>query len=178
MLWLWFRLAAAVPIPPLTWELPYAVGAALKRKTKNKQTNQKKAKKKKNRLPVLQMVKKCFTSFKFLIKSRSWEVLGRERGPGSESFQKERRGGLWQASFTLLVDFHEQTLSSWSLPWKAHPASGDRKVRGPGQWGLTLPQPWAASRGSASSPLPSPIFFLPLFLLLLPFSTQELLAKN
>ena len=42
-----FRLAAAVPIPPLAWELPYAVGAALKRKTKNKQTNKKKSKKKK-----------------------------------------------------------------------------------------------------------------------------------
>ena len=29
LLWLWHRLAAAAPIPPLAWELPYAVGAAL-----------------------------------------------------------------------------------------------------------------------------------------------------
>ena len=34
MLWLWCRLAAAAPIGPLTWELPYAVGTALKRKKK------------------------------------------------------------------------------------------------------------------------------------------------
>ena len=30
--WLWCRLADAAPIPPLTQELPYAAGAALKRK--------------------------------------------------------------------------------------------------------------------------------------------------
>ena len=28
-LWLWHRLAAAAPIHPLAWELPYAAGAAL-----------------------------------------------------------------------------------------------------------------------------------------------------
>ena len=32
LLWLWFRLAAAAPIRPLAWELPYAAGVALKRK--------------------------------------------------------------------------------------------------------------------------------------------------
>ena len=32
LLWLWCRLAAAAPIRPLAWELPYAVGAALKKK--------------------------------------------------------------------------------------------------------------------------------------------------
>ena len=31
LLWLWWRLAAAVPIQPLAWELPYAVGVALKK---------------------------------------------------------------------------------------------------------------------------------------------------
>ena len=31
LLWLWRRLAAIVPIPPLAWELPYAVGVALKK---------------------------------------------------------------------------------------------------------------------------------------------------
>ena len=30
-LWLWCRLAATAPIPPLAWEFPYAAGAALKR---------------------------------------------------------------------------------------------------------------------------------------------------
>ena len=31
LLWLWHRLAALAPIPPLAWESPYAVGAALKK---------------------------------------------------------------------------------------------------------------------------------------------------
>ena len=31
-LWLWYRPAAVAPIPPLSWGLPYAAGAALKRK--------------------------------------------------------------------------------------------------------------------------------------------------
>ena len=30
MLWLWCRLAAAAPIRPLSWELPYAAGVAVK----------------------------------------------------------------------------------------------------------------------------------------------------
>ena len=34
-LWLWCRLAAAALIPPLTWEPPYALGAALKRQKDN-----------------------------------------------------------------------------------------------------------------------------------------------
>ena len=34
LLWLWCRLADAAPIQPLTWELPHAVGAALKKKKK------------------------------------------------------------------------------------------------------------------------------------------------
>ena len=35
-LWLWRRPAAKAPIPPLTWELPYAAGAAPKRTKKTK----------------------------------------------------------------------------------------------------------------------------------------------
>ena len=31
LLWLWPRSAAAAPIRPLAWELPYAAGVALKR---------------------------------------------------------------------------------------------------------------------------------------------------
>ena len=33
---LWHRLAAAAPIRPLSWELPYATGTALKKKKKKK----------------------------------------------------------------------------------------------------------------------------------------------
>ena len=32
LLWLWCRLAAVALIQPLAWELPYAMGAALKNK--------------------------------------------------------------------------------------------------------------------------------------------------
>ena len=31
LLWLWWRLAAIAPIPPLAWEPPYAVGVALEK---------------------------------------------------------------------------------------------------------------------------------------------------
>ena len=34
LLWLWHRPTAAAPIQPVAWELPYAVGMALKSKTK------------------------------------------------------------------------------------------------------------------------------------------------
>ena len=44
-LWLWHRLAATPPIGPLAWELPYAVGAALKEKKKKKKGKRKKKKK-------------------------------------------------------------------------------------------------------------------------------------
>ena len=36
LLWLWHRLVATAPIRPLAWEPPYAVGAALKRKKRQK----------------------------------------------------------------------------------------------------------------------------------------------
>ena len=38
LLWLWRRLAAATPTGPLVWELPYAVGAALKRQKEKKKS--------------------------------------------------------------------------------------------------------------------------------------------
>ena len=38
LLWLWCRPAATAPIRPLAWEPPYAVGAALEKKTKKKLT--------------------------------------------------------------------------------------------------------------------------------------------
>ena len=42
LLWLWCRPAAAAPIRPLVWKLPYNVGVALKRKNnlKNKTINE------------------------------------------------------------------------------------------------------------------------------------------
>ena len=36
LLWLWHRPAAAAPIQPLAWELPYATHAALKSKKRKK----------------------------------------------------------------------------------------------------------------------------------------------
>ena len=39
LLGLWCRLAAASLIQPLAWEIPYAVGAALKKKKKRKRKN-------------------------------------------------------------------------------------------------------------------------------------------
>ena len=36
LLWLWYRPAAVAPIPPLAWELPQAMGVALKRPKKKK----------------------------------------------------------------------------------------------------------------------------------------------
>ena len=36
LLWLWHKPAATALIRPLTWELPYAVGVALKRQKKKK----------------------------------------------------------------------------------------------------------------------------------------------
>ena len=37
LLWLWYRPAATAPVQPLAWELPYAVGTALKRQRKWKE---------------------------------------------------------------------------------------------------------------------------------------------
>ena len=40
LLWLWRRLAATVPIPPLAWEPPYATGVALKKREREEQGDQ------------------------------------------------------------------------------------------------------------------------------------------
>ena len=45
LLWLWCRPAAVAPIRPLAWELPYAMGAALKSKKTKKKKKKKKEKK-------------------------------------------------------------------------------------------------------------------------------------
>ena len=49
LLWLWHRLAAASPIQPLAWELPYATGAAVKGKGEKKRKEEKRQEKKKER---------------------------------------------------------------------------------------------------------------------------------
>ena len=41
LLWLWWRPAAAAPIPPLAWEPPYVDGVALKRQTNNNNNKRK-----------------------------------------------------------------------------------------------------------------------------------------
>ena len=41
LLWLWHRPAAAAPIRPLAWKLPYAAGAALKKEKKRKKHEEK-----------------------------------------------------------------------------------------------------------------------------------------
>ena len=40
LLWLWCRPAAAALIQPVAWELPYAMGAALKKKKSKQKTDQ------------------------------------------------------------------------------------------------------------------------------------------
>ena len=42
LLWLWRRLGATAPIPPLAWEPPFAAGAALKRQKQTNKTNKQK----------------------------------------------------------------------------------------------------------------------------------------
>ena len=39
LLWLWHRPVTTAPITPLAWELPYAMGMALKSKTKQNKQN-------------------------------------------------------------------------------------------------------------------------------------------
>ena len=40
LLWLWCRPSATVPIRPLAWEIPYAMGAALKKRQKREKKKQ------------------------------------------------------------------------------------------------------------------------------------------
>ena len=51
LLWLWRRPAAAAQIRPLTWEPPYAVGAALE-KIKKKKKKKKREREKEGKDPV------------------------------------------------------------------------------------------------------------------------------
>ena len=51
LLWLWYRLAATAPTWLLAWELPYAIGVALKRQKEKRK--EKKGKKKKRSLQTI-----------------------------------------------------------------------------------------------------------------------------
>ena len=64
LLWLWGRLAAAVLIQPLSWELPHAMGEALKQQ---KQTNNQKKKKVRTRLTYLSILSRENEVIKLLL---------------------------------------------------------------------------------------------------------------
>ena len=49
LLWLWLGLAATATIQPLAWELPYAMGTALKRQQQQQQQKKERKKKKKGK---------------------------------------------------------------------------------------------------------------------------------
>ena len=80
LLWVWYRMAATDLIWPLAWELPYAMGVALKRKekTKTKTKNQITAMKDK-RVNKFIIMKKLFQIYK-KIGSYSIKVNG-AKGP-------------------------------------------------------------------------------------------------
>ena len=70
LLWLWCRPTAAAPIQPLAWELPYAIGAALKRKKnlkiKNKEFSKRNALEKASNLLKIEKQNREFTSCSIL----------------------------------------------------------------------------------------------------------------
>ena len=55
LLWLWGRQAAAAPIGPFTWELPYDAGAGLKRQKKKKKKKKRKEGREEERMKENQM---------------------------------------------------------------------------------------------------------------------------
>ena len=70
LLWLWHRPAAAAPILPLAWELPYAVGGAPKSE-KKKQKQKQKTKNKRQKIYLIQASIKfmCMYVFNFHFES-------------------------------------------------------------------------------------------------------------
>ena len=93
LLWLWRRLAAVVPIWPLTWELPYAVGATLKSRSKKK-------KKKKQRGTHLVLLWSTGTSPRTLLpgcncKWTSKRTTARQVGAGTPTSYATSRSARW-----------------------------------------------------------------------------------
>ena len=87
LLWLWCRLAAAALIRPLAWELPYALGVALKRKNKKPKTKNNQNKTKNQNMDLLMRLKfygYSLTRFKTYSRGRSQGLRSRwlikERG--------------------------------------------------------------------------------------------------
>ena len=56
-LWLWCRPAAAGPIQPLAWELPYSASLALKSKKEKRKDKKRKKKEKKRREKKIMKIK-------------------------------------------------------------------------------------------------------------------------
>ena len=63
LLWLWCRLTAAALIQPLVWELPYALGVAIKKKKKKKKEKKKKIVHKMQILIEISVYFDCFPHF-------------------------------------------------------------------------------------------------------------------
>ena len=84
--WLWHRPAAVTPIGPLAWEIPYALGAALK--------GQKKKKKKKIQVHHLEFLffTNCRTQFSQIFATLRWPSL---QFPIMCSFPSETRSTLF-----------------------------------------------------------------------------------
>jgi len=59
LLWLWPRPAAADPVGPLVWEVPYAAHAALKRQTDRQTDRQKERKKERKKIETLHDMFRC-----------------------------------------------------------------------------------------------------------------------
>ena len=75
LLWLWGRLAAAAPILPLAWELPYAIGRKKERKKEGKKERKKEKERQKRKKENLFLTFTCYTislNFSFLTS----EILG------------------------------------------------------------------------------------------------------
>ena len=107
--WLWCRLAAVAPIRPLAWESPYAIGTALKSKTKKKKW--------KPRTEQIEHVK-CHLH------------CGMTSSPGYELFKSRRTAhSLSQAPFSLFLSralsflsFGPGTTLNAKLPGPSTPA--------------------------------------------------------
>lgn len=73
--WLWRRLAADAPVPPVAWELLYAAGVAVKRKKKKFEILEIYHAKKNTTLKTSNELK---LSFRFIVKYSKYQ-MGKER---------------------------------------------------------------------------------------------------
>ena len=81
LLWLWRRPAATAPIRLLAWEIPYAVGAALKKDKKDKVYSPETVNGKKTRYNILVIqLTICFYETVVLIKAQFMLDFKMQRG--------------------------------------------------------------------------------------------------